>query len=98
MLLTGFICIVIRHFLTNENENYNLLNFYYLNTEFIISNSHQWDVKGIWKKRFFEVAKQLNKNIVSEIIVLLQKLFLLIILVNQKCIQARLGTNKTFGF
>lgn len=24
VLLTGFICIAIRHFLTNENENYNL--------------------------------------------------------------------------
>lgn len=70
--LTGFICIVIRHFfLTNENKNYNILNFYNLNMEFIISNTDQWDVKSIWKKRFFDVAKQLNKNIVSEIIVLI---------------------------
>ena len=48
VLLTGFICIVMRHFfLTNENENYNLLNFYNLNKEFIISNTNQWDVKSI---------------------------------------------------
>lgn len=70
--INRFICIVIRHFfLTNENKNYNLFNFYNLNMEFMISNTDQWDVKSIWKKRFFDVAKQLNKNIVSEIIVLI---------------------------
>jgi hypothetical protein len=89
----------MRHlFLTNENENHNLLNFYNLNTEFVISNTHQWDVKSIWKKRFFEVVKQLNKNIVSEIIVLIQKPFLLTTLVDQSCVRARLGRIKTFGF
>jgi hypothetical protein len=54
--------------------------------------------KKIWKKRFFDVAKQLKKDTVSEIIVLIQKPFLLITIVDQRCVRARLGRIKTFGF
>lgn len=70
VLSTDFISIVIRHFFfTNDPENYNLLHFYNLNKDFIISNSYQWEIKSTWKKRFLDVAKQLNKDMVSEIIV-----------------------------
>lgn len=84
-------------FLTSKNKNYNLLNFYNLNTEFIVSNIDQWDVKRIWEKSLLMLLSN-NKNIVSEIIVLIQKSFLLITLVDQRCVRARLGRIKMLGF
>lgn len=40
ILSTDFISIVIRHFFfTNDPGNYNLLHFYNLNKDFMVSNS-----------------------------------------------------------
>lgn len=57
--------------LNTDPEDYSLLHFYKLNKHFMISNSDHWELRSVWKKRFLNIAKHLNKETVSEIIVYL---------------------------